>query len=140
MGTLCGGCAQGMGLRFFETDCFPNDACSDLGWFMAIVALLAVIFVLFLLWIVERPNDATLETPLFFYQVVSLVKTAPWLQTLPASLALVFQSIAKQSPAESELSSIWDGICLFPSMNLETKMATDLLLRFIFSSGEIKNV
>lgn len=128
IGTLCGRCKEGTGLRFFESGCFEDDSCDDIRWFAAALSIMGFAFALYLVLDTGRPNDNTLETPLFFYQVVSLVKTTPWVHTLPA-ITVLFQSVANQSPSESS-SFNWKGICLYPSMNQAQKLGGNLLFKF----------
>lgn len=128
-GVLCGSCLPGMGLRFFKPGCLPDDECDDLRWFAPALVAVAICFSLFLIITTGNPSSATLGTPMFFYQVVSLVKTSPWTHTAPV-VVFVMQSAANQAPSESSpLTLDWNGVCLFPSMSQAKKLGASLLFR-----------
>ena len=124
-GALCGRCAEGEGLRFFREGCESDNKCGGLEWFVPALCVAVIAFVIFLLRTTGNETTATLGILMFFYQVVSLVKSSEWREL--ARTVVVVQSIFKQAPTGSSQESSWGGLCLFRGMTQKQKLLTGLL-------------
>ena len=64
------------GLRLFSESCQPDSECRDAPWAFTLVGLAAVLIAFFLVaTAADKSSSTTLSVLLFFYQVLSLVKS-----------------------------------------------------------------